>query len=299
MSHRLVPHSAIRARAEPACWGSGPVQTPPCIAQPAADPDRRPRLTIGASMRRHLTATFTVLAVLALAAGLGAADAAAAAPAADAGSNAASTLSVMDLYLHSMPVGGILTVLSFVCFSLALTWTFTLRSDDLVPTAITEEIHQLFAEGATDEAVEQAKGVVAGSPSMLGNVIAAALDKKDFGYQAMVEAAEEVGLAEHTKYSNKVGWLSLFSSSATLLGLLGTVSGIIGSFLKMASNPGGVDPNMLAMNIGEALVCTFMGLAIAIVGLYFYFFLRNRVNQAALDTGVYAKEVLDYFRADR
>lgn len=241
-------------------------------------------------MRRLLTTTFTVLALVAITA---------ATAAAAEGAAPGKSLSVFDLYLHSMPIGGVLTILSFVCFSLALTWTFTLRSEDMVPVGITEEIHQLFAEGATDEAVEQAKGVVAGSPTMLGNVIAGALDKKDFGYTAMVEAAEELGVAEHTKYTNKVAWLGLFSSSATLLGLLGTVSGIIGSFLKMASNPGGVDPNMLAMNIGEALVCTFMGLSIAIVGLYFFFFLRNRVNQAALDTAVYTKEILDYFRNDR
>ncbi len=240
-------------------------------------------------MRRLLTTTVTVLALVAVTA----------ATASAAEATAGKTLSVFDLYLASMPVGGILTILSFVCFSLALTWTFTLRLEDMVPVGITEEIHQLFAEGATDEAIEQAKGVVAGSPTMLGNVIAAALDKKDFGYPAMVEAAEEVGLAEHTKYNSKVAWLGLFSSSATLLGLLGTVSGIIGAFLKMASNPGGVDPNILAMNIGEALVCTFMGLSIAIVGLYFFFFLRNRVNQASLDTAVYTKEILDYFRAER
>lgn len=240
-------------------------------------------------MRRIISTTLPVLALVALAT---------VATAAEGGGGGAKPLSVFDLYLHSMPVGGLLTILSFVCFSLALTWTFTLRLEDLAPAGITEEIHGLFAEGATDEAVEQAKGVVAGQNNMLGNVLAAALEKKDFGYQAMVEAAEEVGTAEHNKYSSKVGWLSLFSSSATLLGLLGTVTGIIGSFLKMASNPGGVDPNILAANIGEALVCTAMGLLIAIVGLYFFFFLRNRVNQAALTTAVYAKEVLDYFRPE-
>jgi len=240
-------------------------------------------------MRRLLTTTVTVLALVALTA--------ATAYAAEGGAGAKSQ-SVFDLYLHSMPVGGALTILSFVCFSLALTWTFTMRSEDMVPVGITEEIHQLFAEGATDEAIEQAKGVAAGSPTMLGNVIAAALDKKDFGYRAMIEAAEEVGLAEHTKHAAKVAWLGLFSSSATLLGLLGTVSGIIGAFLRMSSNPAGVDPSMLAGSIGEALVCTFMGLSIAIVGLYFFFFLRNRVNQAALDTSVYVKEILDYFRSE-
>jgi biopolymer transport protein ExbB len=243
-------------------------------------------------MRRLMTTSFTVLALIALTAAMATAAEAAGAP-------AAKSSSLFDLYLHSMPVGGLLTILSFITFSLALTWTFSLRSEDLVPVGIAEEIHQLFAEGATDEAIEQAKGVAASSPSMLGNVIAAALEKKDFGYQAMVDSAEEVGLAEHTKYSSKVAWLGLFSSSATLLGLLGTVSGIIGAFLGMGSQQGAVDPSKLATSIGEALVCTFMGLSIAIVGLYFYFFLRNRVNQAALDTAVYSKEVLDYFRSDR
>jgi biopolymer transport protein ExbB len=241
-------------------------------------------------MRRFLSTSFTVLALIACTAAV-----ASAAEAAAAGKSA----SLFDLYLHSMPVGGMLTILSFVTFSLALTWTFSMRAEDLVPVGLTEEVHQLFAEGATDEAVEQAKAVAAGSTSMLGVVLAAGLDKKDFGHAAMVEAAEEVGIAEHTKYYAKVGWIGLFGSSATLLGLLGTVSGIIGAFLGMGSQQGAVDPSKLATSIGEALVCTFMGLSIAIVALYFFFFLRNRVNQAALDTSVYVKEVLDYFRPER
>ena len=240
-------------------------------------------------MRRILCTTLPVLALIALATVATAAE----------GGGAAKPLSVFDLYLHSMPVGGLLTILSFITISLGLTWTFTMRMEDLAPPNVSEEIHGLFAEGATDEAIEQAKGVVAGMNNMLGNVMLAALEKKDFGYKAMVEAAEEVGAAEHNKYFSKVAWLSLFSSSATLLGLLGTVTGIIGSFLKMASNPGGVDPNILAANIGEALVCTAMGIAIGIIGLYFFFFLRNRVNLAAIQTAVYTKEVTDYFRTDQ
>lgn len=240
-------------------------------------------------MRRFMTTSFTVLALLAVTAAL--AGAAEAAP-------AQQKVSLFDLYMHSMPVGGLLTILSFVTFSLALTWTFSLRHEDLVPVHVAEEMHQLFAEGVTDEAIEQAKSVAAGQPTMLTNVLGAALERKDFGYQAMVEAAEEMGLSEHTKYSNKVAWLGLFSSSATLLGLLGTVSGIIGAFLTMGQQSN-VDPSKLATSIGEALVCTFMGLFIAIVGLYFFFFLRTRVNQCALDTAVYAKEILDYFRPDR
>lgn len=237
-------------------------------------------------MRRYLSQAMPALVLLALSTGAFAADAA---PAAKGG------VSVMDLYIHSMPVGGILTILSLVCFSLALQWTFTLKRDDFIPPGLADDVHNAFAEGVTPESIENARNAVGTDASFLGNVLAAALDKHPFGYQAMREAAESVGIAEHNKYTSKVAWLSLFSSSATLLGLLGTVSGIIGSFLKMGDSAN-VDPQKLATSIGEALVCTFIGLAIAILGLYFFFFLRSRVNQAAVDISIIANEILDYFR---
>lgn len=219
--------------------------------------------------------------------------------AADGGAAPRKAHSLFDLILAGMPVEGVLILLSLVCYSLALQWTFTIKRDTLIPPGMADEVHNCFAEGVTDEALENARNVVANDQSMLGNIIAAALDKKDFGYEAMKEAAEQVGVSEHNKYMGKVSWLSIFGSSATLLGLLGTVTGIIGSFLTMANNPGGVDANILAGNIGEALVCTATGLAIAIGALMFFFFLRGRVNQAAIDAGVIAHEVLDYFRPQR
>lgn len=238
-------------------------------------------------MRRFLPAALPILLILVASSGAAFAAEGAAAP--------AKGLSLLDLYLHSMPIGGILTIQSLICFSLALQWTFTLKRDDFIPPGLADDVHNCFAEGVTPEAVENARNIVGSDASFLGNVLAGALDKRDFGYDAMKETAESIGIAEHNRFTAKVGWLSLFASSATLLGLLGTVSGIIGSFLKMGDSSN-VDPQKLATSIGEALVCTALGLTIAIGALYFFFFLRARVNQAAIDVGVIANEVLDYFR---
>ena len=239
-------------------------------------------------MRRLLRASLPVLALLLVATGF--------ASAADAAAGAHKSLSVLDLILIAGPVEFVLIGLSLLCYSLALQYVFTIKRDTLIPDGLADELHNILAEGPTDEAVESARNAVAGDTSMLGNIIAAALDKRDLGYETMKETAEHVGIAEHNKYMSRVSWLSMFASSATLLGLLGTVMGIIGSFLKMAANPGGVDPNILAANIGEALVCTATGLIIAIGGLYFFFWLRNRVNQISLDAAVITNELLDYFR---
>ncbi len=246
-------------------------------------------------MRRLISLSLPILVLsLCATAGLSAAEATATSTASTAAQ--AQSLSVLQLIYIAGPVEFLLIGLSLLCYSLALQYVFTIKRDTLIPDGLADELHNILAEGPTDEAVESARNAVAGDQSMLGNIIAAALDKRDLGYEVMRETAEHVGTAEHNKYMSRVSWLSMFSSSATLMGLLGTVLGIIGSFLKMAANPGGVDPNTLAANIGEALVCTATGLIIAIGGLYFFFWLRNRVNSASLDAAVITNEILDYFR---
>jgi biopolymer transport protein ExbB len=246
-------------------------------------------------MRRYIRAYLPILALLCLVsvAQLYGGDA----PAGGGEKPSAGPKSLLDLIFIAGPVEYVLVLLSLISYSLALQWVFTVKRETLIPDGLADELHNIMAEGPTDEAVENARNLVANDRSMLGNIIASALDKKDFGYDTMKEASEVVGAAEQNKYMGKISWLSMFASSATLLGLLGTVSGIITSFLKMSANPGGVDPNLLAADIGEALVCTGTGLFIAIGNLYLFFWLRGRVNQCVLDAAVITSEILDYFRA--
>jgi biopolymer transport protein ExbB len=241
---------------------------------------------------RRLPLLLSILCLAVIALPIAAAEAAGAGEAAPA----AEKIGLFQMIRAGGPIMAILVVLSIVSYGLAVNWTLTIKRDTLLPDGLADDVHNCFAEGVSDEAVDSARGILENDNSMLGNVIAAALDKRDFGYDAMKEAAESVGIAEHNRYVGKVGWLSLFASSATLLGLLGTVIGIIGSFITMANNPGGVDANKLAENIGEALVCTAAGLIVAIGALVFFYLLRSRVNQAAIDAGVIANEILDYFR---
>ncbi|TVR44799.1 MAG: MotA/TolQ/ExbB proton channel family protein [Planctomycetota bacterium] len=189
-----------------------------------------------------------------------------------------------------------LIVLSIVGVSMAIQRMITITPDIMVPPGLADDMHNIFAEGVNDEACEDAINAVAGDTSMLGEILVAGLDKKDFGYDSMVEAAENTATAELNKYMTQINWLSLFAAIGPMLGLLGTVVGMIGAFFKMAAAGGQVDAALLADQIGSAMLTTATGLLIAIPMLFVFFFLRSRINRSALEAGVLAAEILDYFR---
>ena len=190
-------------------------------------------------------------------------------------------------------------LLSVIAFAVAIQLFITLKREAIIPPGIAEDLHNCFAEGVTDEAIENALTMTQNDPTYVSQVIASAIDKKDFGYDAMVAAAECTATAEGNRWNTKIGWLALFASIGTLLGLFGTVWGMIGAFMDMAANPAGVDASMLAGTIGGALITTANGLIVAIPMLICVFILRARLNQHILDATVISNEILDYFRTAR
>ncbi len=86
-------------------------------------------------------------------------------------------------------------------------------------------------------------------------------------------------------------------NSSPMIGLLGTVSGMIGAFATIAS--GGMGrPELLAGDIGEALITTATGLVIGIPAMIFYFVLRNRLNNIILATTQTATLLIDYLAGE-
>ena len=113
------------------------------------------------------------------------------------------------------------------------------------------------------------------------------------GSRPKVEAAiSETAGREESRYGFYVNFLALMTSMSPMWGLLGTVSGMIGAFSKIGSGGMG-KPEILAKNIGEALVCTASGLMIAITAMGFYFFFRNVINSVMKESEGHFTEVLD------
>lgn len=189
-------------------------------------------------------------------------------------------------------IGWVIILLSVVSLALAIEHFVTIRRDKIVPPELVDEIEALFEEEEYQEALELCES----EPNFLTNILSAGLPKINAGFDAMEKAMDEVAEEETIKLHQKVGWLSLIGNIAPMLGLFGTVWGMILAFNAIVRLGQAVTPKDLAGGISAALITTLFGLFVAMPALFFFFWFRNRVVKAALEITAIADDLVERFR---
>jgi biopolymer transport protein ExbB len=118
--------------------------------------------------------------------------------------------------------------------------------------------------------------------SPLGRVLAAALANRDRGREIMMERVQDTGRHVVHELERFLNTLGTIASISPLLGLLGTVTGIIRAFNAVMLGGMG-DPRLLAGGISEALITTASGLAVAIPSFIAYRYLRGKIERIVID----------------
>ncbi|MGL5095239.1 MAG: MotA/TolQ/ExbB proton channel family protein, partial [Planctomycetia bacterium] len=155
----------------------------------------------------------------------------------------------------------------------------TLRLPRLVPPQLVGTLDVMLNEKKFKEGYE----VLRGDKSVFGRALTSGVEKLSHGFERALEAMLGVADEEKMKLEQSVSMIGLIAQVAPMLGLLGTVLGMIMSFQEIAKG-GQPKPAELANNIGLALVSTLEGLVVAIPALYFYALFRNRIARLALET---------------
>ena len=221
-------------------------------------------------------------------------DAAADTPAADEGSG---VINAAQMFLWSpgsyfgTAMIWLLVLMSMVSIAITIMFLIQNRRPLIIPDETRDEVEALLAEKRYREAIEYANG----DPSYLGKLTAAALSEATNGYGAMERAIEETGDAETTRVLRPVEYLNVLGNIAPMLGLFGTVYGMILAFQKLVS-AGGADPKELAAGISTALVTTFWGLVVAIPALAAYAVIRNRIDALTAEGMLVAEELISPFK---
>ncbi len=182
-------------------------------------------------------------------------------------------------------------ILSFTLVALFVMNLLSARRDTVCPDHLIEGFEANLDEKKYQEAYEMAKA----DESFLGNVLSTGLAKLTSGYVQAVEGMQEVGEEESMKLDHRLSYLALIGTISPMIGLFGTVHGMIDSFSYIAIAGGSPDPNILAEGISTALVTTLIGLAIAIPAIAAYNILRNRIQRLVLEVGIVSEALMSRF----
>ncbi|MBL8816702.1 MAG: MotA/TolQ/ExbB proton channel family protein [Planctomyces sp.] len=204
-----------------------------------------------------------------------------------------SFLNVRDMLAAGGTIGYIIVLLSFVMVALIIDQGMTVRRTSLMPPGLAEEVHRCLAE----RKFEEAKKLCEKYPGYLSRVLQSGLDEIGLGYSSIEKAMEDAAVEQSARLFRRAEFLSVISALAPMLGLMGTVWGMILAFMEFEqkANP---QVSELAPGIYRALITTLQGLAVAIPSLAAFSFFRNRIDELSAETALLAEHVFaDYRRA--
>jgi biopolymer transport protein ExbB len=185
-----------------------------------------------------------------------------------------------------------LILLSMLAAYLVFEQLMTLRKKEILPEGLAEQVRQLVATGKIKEAEQLCRN----QPSPLSFILINGLAEIDLGWGGVEKALEDAIADQAARLYRKIEYLSVIGNIAPMMGLLGTVTGMIMAFREVAVSQGTAVAADLAEGIYSALVTTVAGLLIAIPALGAFAILRNRVDQLISECAYVAQQVFSPIR---
>ncbi len=244
--------------------------------------NRPPTLT-----KRRFLPPLLALGSLLLAAPLGAQDAAG-----DAAAGVAQDVSALDLYKQGGGFMHVLLLCSMGTIAVAIYCFVQITQKKMSPKGLVDHVNAAMAS----RDIVAAYSACQSHPSSYARVMAGALLKVNFDRDlankaSMADAAAEALDEEEHRQMVWVNYLNIFATLAPMIGLLGTVWGMIEAFDKLATTSG--DAKQLAGGIKIAMVTTAGGLVVGIPAMFFYFFFRDKLQGVMTTVQKHASFAID------
>jgi len=182
---------------------------------------------------------------------------------------------------------------SIIAVALIIERAISLRTKKIIPPTLFDQVVEVYRrQGVSGEVLERLA-----EDSPLGTVLAAGLRNHKSSRYVMKEAIEEAGRAVAHDMERFLTTLGTIATAAPLLGLFGTVIGMIEIF--GSQSPTGSNPQQLAHGISIALYNTAFGIAIAIPSLVFYRHYKNKVDTFVVEMELLASKLIDILHGER
>jgi len=172
----------------------------------------------------------------------------------------------------------LLLLTSLAMVALVIDSFISVNEGKVVPISLVSRVQEAMEQGD----VIKALNVCNEEPGPMSNILSGAFENVEGGFEAIQDSVAIAADLESERLIQRVNYLNVVGNLAPMLGLLGTVLGMIYAFKNLAT-AGAAGASMLANNISLALWTTTVGLLIAIPALAFFYYFRNRANTIILN----------------
>ena len=186
----------------------------------------------------------------------------------------------------------LLLCMSAVAIGLVIAMAANNRRQSMLPDGFVEEMRSDICAKRFKEAMDKADG----SDSFIGRIMGEAMRQAPFGWNAVIRTLEQASEERTVARLRRIEVLNTIGQVSPMIGLFGTVYGMILAFTAIVASGGAADPVMLAGGIGTALTTTFWGLVVAIPSLAACAMLRGHIDSVTAEATLAAEELLGGFR---
>jgi biopolymer transport protein ExbB len=178
--------------------------------------------------------------------------------------------------------------LSLAAGTLIVDSIINIRESKIIPKTLVSLVREAIEDGSLKKAAQRCSDV----PGPYSNILLAGFENVEDGFDTAQEAIGIAADMESEKMLQRVNYLNVVGNLAPMLGLLGTVQGMILAFATLGTTSGAAKNALLAINISQALYTTAAGLVIAVPAIGSYFFFRNRAAKVILTMESLTMEVM-------
>lgn len=191
----------------------------------------------------------------------------------------------------SGPIGLAILIMSFYLIALIAWMTMEYRRSVAIPDRLVREVGDLLSLKQYTEAYQK----LTENPSFLGRVLSAGVRKLPSGMAPAQRAMELANDDATMAMEHRTTYLATVGTLGPMIGLVGTVYGMILSFRVIATAGGSPQASQLAAGISTALFATLEGIAISIPAIFFHAIFRNRIARLSLEVALIAESLLEQF----
>ncbi len=200
---------------------------------------------------------------------------------------------VAELFMFSPVINTVIAALSVLAVGVFLWLLLTINTRAVAPRDFLDEVTRLVIRGDLDKAADlcrRARGV------FVAPIVQRCVENAGQGHTVILEMVQTEGRRAADVVWNRISYLADISNVAPMLGLLGTVIGMITAFFGLERETGSVDAAVLSRGVGQAMTTTMFGLFVAIMALVMYSVIKSRATRTLAEAEQAVNTIADHLQ---